>query len=344
MKSLNADHLIYEAMIGTGGIGSGMFFSLNGSHTLGREESRSGRLENRKDYCKLHIIAHYVKSLMGETFPVFPVGKIGNDDAGNRLLDEIKEAGMDTSFISTDPAKSTLFSFCFLYPDNSGGNMTTDDSASSSVDPSAISAAEKIFKKYSNKGIALAAPEVPLPARRKLLELAAEYNFFRAASFTSGEMDEALSSGILKKTDLLAINLDEALHAVKSPPANDTAIAVDQSIKAFCAINPGLKLTITNGKEGSWAWDGSEMTFFPALNVKAISTAGAGDAFTAGVIAGITCGLSLKNAQQLGTLTGGASVTSPHTINKDITRNMLKDLAKDSGYPFCKEVIKLLEA
>ena len=62
MKSLkvNIDSCHYKAMIGAGGIGSGMFFKLNGDHTLGREESRSGYFLDQKDYCKLHIISHYV--------------------------------------------------------------------------------------------------------------------------------------------------------------------------------------------------------------------------------------------------------------------------------------------
>jgi hypothetical protein len=44
----------YQAMIGAEGIGSGAFFALDGHHMLGREESRSGRLLDRRDYCKLH--------------------------------------------------------------------------------------------------------------------------------------------------------------------------------------------------------------------------------------------------------------------------------------------------
>ena len=50
-------------MIGTGGVGSGSFFALDGNQTLGREESRGGRFLDCQDYCKLHIISHYVKVL-----------------------------------------------------------------------------------------------------------------------------------------------------------------------------------------------------------------------------------------------------------------------------------------
>ena len=80
----------FRAMVGVGGIGSGSFFLLNGNHTLGREESRGGRFQDRRDYCKLHIISHYVKALLGPGFPVIPVGKVGDDDVGRRLLAEMK--------------------------------------------------------------------------------------------------------------------------------------------------------------------------------------------------------------------------------------------------------------
>ncbi len=49
--------LRYRAMVGTGGIGSGRFFLLQGNQSLGREESRSGRFLDQRDYCKLFELA-----------------------------------------------------------------------------------------------------------------------------------------------------------------------------------------------------------------------------------------------------------------------------------------------
>ena len=46
----------------------------------------------------------------------------------------------------------------------------------------------------------------------------------------------------------------------------------------------------------------------------------AGDAFLAGMIAGITAGLEPPGAQKLATLVAALSVTSPHTIHKGIDR------------------------
>ena len=59
------DHSPYNRLVGIGGIGTGIFFALEGDHTLGRNESRAGRLLDVRDYCKLHIVIHYVAKLLG---------------------------------------------------------------------------------------------------------------------------------------------------------------------------------------------------------------------------------------------------------------------------------------
>lgn len=347
MKSLNVDinKCQFKAMIGTGGIGSGKFFLLNGDHTLGREESRSGYIQDQNDYCKLHIISHYVKSLLGNDFAVIPIGNIGNDDVGIKLLQEMNEIGLETSYVKTEDNKSTLFSFCFLYPDNSGGNMTTDNSASSAVDEFSFLIAKDEFTNYSGKGIVLAAPEVPLEARKILLKYGTDNNFYRVASFTSEEMDYVMNSSILKDVDFLAINLDEAAKGINlDPEKTDSLKIVNESVISLKRINPNLHISITHGKLGSWIYDGSDISHLPSLDIDVVNTAGAGDAFFSGLISGIVTGLSLKESQQLATLVGGASVRSPHTINKDIDRKILNDLAKNAPFTISKNITNLLEA
>lgn len=346
MKSLNIDisKNKYQAMIGTGGIGSGKFFLLNGDHTLGREESRSGYILDRYDYCKLHIISHYVKSLLGKDFNVIPIGSIGNDDIGKQLLEEMNEIGLSTSYVKKEIDKPTLFSFCFLYPDNTGGNMSTADSASSAVDEFSIMSAKNEFTNFAGKGIVLAAPEVPLKTRETLLKFGAEYDFFRVASFTSEEMKIVMNSSILNNVDLIAINLDEAVHAVNlEADKTDPMTVANECTLAMRRINPNINISITNGKSGSWVFDGSDISHLPSLDLEAVNTAGAGDAFFSGLISGIVAGLSLKESQQLGTLVGGASVTSPHTINKEIDRNFLNELAKSAHFTISNNIYILLE-
>ena len=88
--NINIHACQFQSMLGVGGIGTGVFFALEGNHTLGREESRSGHFLDQRDYCKLHIICHYVKVLLGDEFEVIPIGKVGRDEPGKRLLEEMR--------------------------------------------------------------------------------------------------------------------------------------------------------------------------------------------------------------------------------------------------------------
>ena len=332
----------YDALIGTGGIGTGMFFALNGNHTFGREESRTGRFLENRDYAKLHIITHYVQTLMGPGFKSVLVGRVGNDDAGKRLMAEMTATGLNLDHVRMLDDAQTMNCICLVYPDGSGGNLTVGDSACTKVDPAAVQEAETDFIAFEGRGIALAAPEVPLSARIELLELATGYRFLRAASFTSEEIRMARDSDMLSKIDVLFLNRDEAAAltdtSAERPPVEVAQAAVD----AVRKVQPAMSLLVTAGKDGSYAWDGQQLTHAAACTVKAASAAGAGDAFCGGTLAGLASGLTLAEAQQLGGLTGALSATSPHTINAEIDRISLAVFAQEQGAELSADVKAVL--
>ena len=106
-------HSPYRQLVGVGGIGTGLFFELENNHTLGRNESRAARLLNIRDYCKLHIISHYVAVLLGANprgspFRVLPIGKVGADDAGRRMIGEMSAVGIDTRYVEVPPISQPL--------------------------------------------------------------------------------------------------------------------------------------------------------------------------------------------------------------------------------------------
>jgi sugar/nucleoside kinase (ribokinase family) len=340
---MDSPALCYEAMIGTGGIGSGIFFALDGQHTLGREESRSGRFLDRRDYCKLHIVSHYVKALLGEDFRILPIGGVGGDEIGDRLLAEMREIGLDIRYVKQIQGRPTLFAVCFVYPDGSGGNLTANDSACAAVDRSWVAQAQPDFATYTGRGIALALPEVPLAARRGLLELGSRHRFFRVASYTSGEIREVAQRGDLRDVDLLAMNLDEAATAAgMSSESKQAAGIVEAAVLALSAQHTGIKLTITAGSCGSWSWDGAVLSNLPAFPTQVVSTAGAGDAHLAGTLTGLAVGMPLAQAHELGALTAAMSVTSPHTIHKGIARDSLRAFAHGTGAALSESVTRFL--
>ena len=330
-------------MVGIGGIGSGSFFQVSGNETLGREESRAGRFLDRRDFCKLHIISHYVKVLMGDLIGVFPIGRVGDDAAGALLLREMAEVGMDMRFARALDGVPTLSSFCLLYPDGSGGNLTTEDSASSRLGPDDVAEADEVMRGLGGHGIALAVPEVPLPARVALLRAASRHGLFRAASFTRAEMGQAVRSGFLDTVDLLAVNAGELFAAAGLPEGPADPGAVEQAVATVRARHPRLMLSVTAGRGGSWSWDGDALRHCAARKVEALGTAGAGDAHLAGILCGLASGLALAAAQELGTILAGASVQSPDTINGQIDASTLLAVG-GAGDPVSVQVQALLDS
>jgi sugar/nucleoside kinase (ribokinase family) len=260
-------------------------------------------------------------------------------------MKEMAAAGLDMRYIQIIPGTQTLYSFCLLYPDSSGGNLTTDNSACDLVEASDVTQAEADFAAYRSQGIALAAPEVPLAARQKLLQLGTKYSFRRVAAFTSAEILPAIEMGLLDEIDLLALNRDEAAAAAgiqsragDGPPQP----VVDAAFDALRAINPKLQVTITAGGWGSWSWDGKDVYHMPAFPTEVVSTAGAGDAFLAGVIAGQSAGLNLQAAQELGMLVAAHSVTSLHTIDPQVNRKSLSLFATQASLALSARVDQFL--
>jgi sugar/nucleoside kinase (ribokinase family) len=343
----------FTCAIGIGGIGAGMIYALQGDHELGRNESRLGELLDSRDYCKLHIVLHYIARLMGsrrepDSFQVWPVGVVGGDAAGRQILTEMSAAGMDTRFVRTHPALRTIFSICFMYPDGSGGNITSSNSAAAALSVDDLRAAAPYMKAAGARGIALCAPEVPLPLRRDFLKLASDCGNYRVCSFVLGEIEEARKMGLIDLADLLALNEEEASALLGDGPGHvleERMLA--QRSAALTLTLPRLRVVVSVGRRGAYGFEGGHSQHCPAPVVQPISTAGAGDALLAGVLCGLAAGIpfiipneygtgsfsgrTLRTALDLGVLNGSFSVTSPHTIHPDAAMEKLLAFAGSHG-------------
>lgn len=321
----------FDALIGTGGLGTGVMLALEGNHTIGREESRSVQLLAQKDRCKLQDIAHYVARLTD--LRVIPLGRVGNDEAGRLVVAELAREGMDTTKVVTETDLPTLTSYCFLYPNGDGGNLTISRSASSAVCAKDMARSHDDFARYGARAIALAAPEVPLAARQALLELAGRFKALRFASFLTGEIQEAFEGGLLSLVDVLSINIDEAsviadLHEATS--AASEGIVTSAAAKLVHKF-PNLRFCITAGPDGNWIYDGRELVHNSGLKVIAVNTAGAGDAHLGGLITATAWGFNLIEANRIATILSAQSVLCLDTINEEITVESFRRFAEGSG-------------
>ena len=305
-------------LVGTGGLGTGIFFALEGDETVGREESRGGYLLDSRDYGKLHIVCHYVSALLSDDFLVVPVGRVGQDPAGQSVRRDLQDAGVATSHVSVDQTRPTMFSVCFTYPSGEGGNLTALNSASSEVSAADIEAARPLFHRFRGRGIALAVPEVPMAARDTLLRQAAEHEFLRIGSFVTAELRTGAAGELLSLLDVLAINKDEAAALAGCDPAASPASVVEAAAGVVRSTYPQLSLVVTVGPDGSWVWDGRELIRDPGIETHSRNAAGAGDAHLGGVIAGLAAGVGLAEANCFATIVSALKVRSPDTISSDL--------------------------
>ncbi len=363
MRFLHVDeNSPYRRLVGIGGLGTGMLFQLEGDHTLGRNESRLGRLLDVKDYCKLHIIIHYVAKLLGarrsgQPFHVVPTGNVGDDRAGQYVIEQMTGVGIDASHVRTIPAIPTLFSVCFQYPDGTGGNITTSNSAATALSNSDIDRITGVLSAGGRRTIALAAPEVPLDVRKYFLEAALRTGAFRAASFVAAEVRPAREAGMFDLLDLVALNQSEAEELVELPFSPESPEPfVRRCQELLCNSYTRLKMLVSVGKAGAYGLTANACNFCPAPQVEVASTAGAGDSLLGGVLAAIVVGIpflcpsdttenrpdrSIRTALQLGVLLASYKCLSPHTINSSACVDALVEFAGDAGLGFSPEIESL---
>jgi sugar/nucleoside kinase (ribokinase family) len=342
----------FTQVVGVGGIGTGAIFALQGNHSLGRNESRMGAVIDARDYCKLHIVEHYIAVLLRsaknfEAFKVFAVGNVGADTAGATLIREMTDVGIDTCYVRVESECRTMFSTVFLYPDKSGGNITASNSAASKLSSDQIADCRHSLSKAGPRGIALCLPEVPLDKRTEFLSVATECGSYRVASFTSEEMKSVDKLGLLTNVDLLALNRDEAVEFAGGMLQEiSEEQLLDACARAAMSRNPKMKILVSAGVAGVYAFQDGHWSKHQPVPTEAISTAGAGDALLAGTIAGLAAGMSLANndsslasdhksigsAIDLGLILAAFSVTSPHTIHPEATLERLLAFAETKGF------------
>ncbi len=325
-------------VVGTGGIGTGVIYRLEGNATLGREESRPAERMPGRDFCKLHIILHYVARLLpqlGVSARVCPVGAVGDDAEGRALRKLMRAEGMDLGLVRTVKGGRTLFSVCFQYPGGEGGNLTEKRGASRLVSAREVSRAEARLRCAGERGIVLAAPEVPLAARHRLLAIGRRHGAFNAASFVADEMSE-LKPAHLRRLDLLSVNREEAAALAGISARRGPLRIARRCLGKMSDAGARARLVMTCGRDGAFAGEGGKIEMLPALRVKAASTAGAGDAFLSGVIVGRAMGLPFTagngaSCAALGRVLAAMSVTSPDTIHFGVNARSLRAFARSSG-------------
>jgi len=330
--------LSYSKIIGTGGIGTGVLFLMDGDRTLERSESRQAVLSGARDYCKQHIILHYIAKTLSGYAKVYAIGMVGSDAQGKRVKEEMSEAGIDTAMVVETEQYPTMYSVCLQYPDNTACNVTARNSACALVNEAFID--EQINAngmQIDPKTIILAAPEVSVAARLHLLRMGKKNGALCVASLVVDEAESFIEGGGLQLTDLLALNEAEA-KAVAGVDTDDDEVAIEQCYAKVAAVNPDIHIVITRGSQGSYSYHRGVVEFIAPIDAEVVSTAGAGDAYLSGVTCGFAIGLPFQHRQpddlrstDLGNFFATESVKSIHSISDTFGQETVREYLPERG-------------
>ncbi len=237
------------------------------------------------------------------------LGLLGDDEGGRMLMQTFESAGVDTSCIRVKEGQRSAA--CFIAVDRHGQRMIFSLGGVAIYDQlTDISAAglEQVKILY----IADAYLEIARAAISKLAP-GAQVVFNPGGLMVASGKEEL--QPILECTDILVVSRveAEALTGCSGP---------EQACRDLALTGP-KEILLTLGERGVLVADRKNLILVPAIPVEhVVDTTGAGDAFSAGVIAGLLEGMSLEQAARLG------CAVAAHKIRHFGSRNGLPDRAQ----------------
>ncbi len=223
------------------------------------------------------------------------LGRVGADSFGQLMLDRMNEAGVDTRFVTVDPALKTGLGIALCPPGDRAILTylgTVNVLQPQDVTDELLASARHLHhgSYYLHTGLRPGIPQIFRRAKALGLSISLDTNWDPAERW-DGVMDE-----LLPMTDVFFPNDQEALHI-------SGAKDLDAAARAFLAR--GVRVTaLKAGAKGARVYAGGVRLERPVEPVSGGDSIGAGDSFDAGFLAGWLRGLPLERCLEIGMACG----------------------------------------
>lgn len=256
-------------------------------------------------------------SLLG--FTCTSLVKVGDDWLRERILDNLKFYGVDTSMVQTEKEGKTALSVV-LVASTGERSIITHRGASKEIDSNQID----WDKVATADWIQISALGGNMSLLEDLVSFAKSRGIRVGWNPGKGELEQREKViAVLPKIDLLILNRMEAALLLRH--GYD-----DMKLMAEKILSSGVKMTaITDGFRGVGIGSDELWIKAPTFNNRAVDATGAGDAFTSGLVAGILMGKKLDEALKMGTCNGSSEVSELGVKTGLLTTNgMIKWMRK----------------
>jgi ribokinase len=244
------------------------------------------------------------------------VGRVGKDGLGDRLIEELKAAGVDAGGVERDPESPT--GAALITVEAGGQNqITVAPGANYSVGQADVARASQLLDEGS---LLVLQMEIPRQAVQHAIGEARRRGaavLLNAAPSTGANLDTV--SGV----DLLVMNEHEASEILNM----NVSGGMTSRRAVLRATQHGSKAAIvTMGANGAVLCDDGHVQDVPAFRVKAVDSTGAGDAFVGALAMAMSLGRELVDAARLASAAAAAAVTKQGAQSSLPTVNDLKGL------------------
>jgi ribokinase len=227
------------------------------------------------------------------------LGRVGDDEFGEPLVQALQEKGIDTSLVERASGESTGAAFITVTPDGENA-ITVAPGANRSLTPEDVDAAADAI---GEARVFVAQMEIPVQSVLRAVEVAAEKGT-RALVNLAPTFE--VPRELLEKLDPLVVNEHEAAFLLgREVEGVDGALSA-----ALELLSSGPRsAVITIGEDGAVLADGESVEHLPAAEVEVADTTGAGDAFVGALATQLARGASLREAVAYAVRAGAAAVT-----------------------------------
>ncbi|MGW4763803.1 sugar kinase [Streptomyces pseudogriseolus] len=245
--------------------------------------------------------------------PATWLSAVGDDPLGRRVLAAVSSAGVDVSYVRTDPHRPTGLMVKNPGPEGTRVHYYRSGSAASALGPDLVHQEpvttarllhfSGITPALSASCRALLDRALEPPAARRPYAVSFDVN--HRAALWSADVAAPVLRRLANRADIVFVGLDEAQGLWGSDLTADDVRDL--------LPGPGI-VVVKDGSRTATAFTPEGPATVPALRTRVVEPVGAGDAFAAGFLAGVLRGETLTRALRLGHITAVSAlqVTADH--------------------------------
>jgi len=231
--------------------------------------------------------------------------RIGSDRFGDAAFNLYREEGVGVVHATRSGDAPTGVGFIVVEEESGRNCIVIDPGANALLSAADVAEAETVLRSAS---VVLTQLEIPVTAAASAMERGRANG---AITVLNPAPAHSLPASLLRSVDFLTPNESEAKVLAGYPPDAE----VEPHVVAQDLIRSGVKhVVITLGQQGALLVNADSRTHFRTVQVQAVDTTGAGDAFNAGLAVALAHRSSIEEAVEFATFTGAMAVTKEGVI------------------------------